>query len=112
MGKNLGTHHHHMLKALMDKSTFWKTTDTDLSSFAKLIGATFTGPITGNGSTPLYSLPSAVAMLAGATCTGVVTTAGLSLGDNNLNFKIGTISYSRMCTTTMLKARMDNSLYA
>ena len=65
-----------------------------------------------NGNTPLYTLPGTIALLAGATFTGAtftgaVTTTGLSLGDNNLNFKIGTTSYS--LTTTMLKALVDNS---
>ena len=37
-----------------------------------------------------------------------VTTAGLSLGDNSINFKIGVTSY--ILTTTMLKALVDNSI--
>ena len=85
----------------------WKTRDTDLSTCAKLTGAVFTGPITMNGNTPLYAV-STVALLSGATFTGAVTTAGLSLGDNSINFKIGITSY--ILTTTMLKALADNSL--
>ena len=49
-----------------------------------------------------------VALLAGAIFTGAVTQAGLSLGDNSLNFQNGTTSYD--LTTTMLKALVDNSL--
>ena len=78
-----------MLKALVDNSTVWKTTDTDLSTCAKLTGSTFTGAITVNGNTPLYSIPNTAALLSGATFTGAVTTDGLSLGDNSVNFNIG-----------------------
>ena len=43
-----------------------------------LSGAAFTDTITVNGVTSLYSIPSTVALLAGAIFTGAVTTAGLS----------------------------------
>ena len=81
--------------------------DIDLSTCAKLTNANFTGAITLNNVASLYSLPNTVALLAGATFTGAVTAVGLFLGDNSLNFKIGTASYSR--TTTQLKAFVDNS---
>ena len=55
----------------------------------------------------LYSLRSTMALLAGTTFTDAVTTTGLSLGDNSLNFKIGTAAYS--LTTNMLTALMDKS---
>ena len=77
------------------------------NTVALLSGAAFTGAITVNGSTPLYTIPSTVALLAGATFTGAVTTAGLSLGDNSVNFKLGVTPYT--LTTTMLKALVDNS---
>ena len=83
----------------MDNSLVWKTTDTELSNCAKLTGAAFTGAITVNGSTPLYYIPSTVVLLVGATFTGAVTTVLLSLGDNNLNFNIGTTAY--ILTTTV-----------
>ena len=85
----------------------WKTTDADLSTCAKLTGANFTGAIILNNVAPLYSIPSTVALLAGALFTGAVTSARLSLGDNNLNFKIDATAYT--LTTTLLKALMDNS---
>ena len=59
------------------------------NTVALLSGAAFTCAITANGSTPLYAVPSTVALLAGAPFTCTVTTAGFSLGDNSINFKIG-----------------------
>ena len=64
-----------------------------ISNYAPLSGAAFTGAIAVNGLIPLYSIPSTVALLAGATFTGAVTTTGLSIVDNSLNFNIGTTSY-------------------
>ena len=44
--------------------------------YATLSGAAFTGPITVNGNTPLYSIPNTVAMLSGAAFTGAITVNG------------------------------------
>ena len=47
-----------------------------MSNYALLSGAAFTGSITVNGSTPLYSIPNTVAMLSGAAFTGAITVNG------------------------------------
>ena len=95
------------LSGVQNQLNILSTQTAQIRNYAPLSGAAFTGAITVNGGTPLYSIPSTVSLLVVATFTGAVTTLGLSLGGNSLNLFISTTTYT--LTTTMLKALVDNS---
>ena len=73
------------LSGVQNQLNILSTQTAQISNYAPLSGAAFTGAITVNGGTPLYSILSTLSLLVGATFTGAVTTLGLSLGDDSLN---------------------------